>query len=89
MTPEAIHPDTGKAVAALAKLTLGIDGDRGTFGVRLYVALDATDQAVLGAPDAAIHRVVTLVYEKVHVLAAHHIGRLDAGVTLRLRDHRE
>lgn len=85
MTLEAVHPDSGEAVTALAELALGIDGDGATLRISLRMAVDAADQTVLRAPYSAMHRFVPLMQEKPHMIAAHDIRGLHAFLALRRR----
>lgn len=85
---EAIHTGAGKAVATLAELTFGVDRDGGTLGILLHVATDATHQTVFGATDTTVHRVVPLMREKLHVIAAHDVVGLDASLAHGRRNYR-
>jgi hypothetical protein len=49
------------------------------------MAVDTADETMPGASDTAVHRVVALMHEKLHVLATNDVGGLDATVTLRGR----
>ena len=76
VAPEAVDLHRRVAVAADAEVGLGLGH---AAGLLAGVALDAALQAELRAADAAVHGVVALVLEKVHVAAAHDgSGRRDA-----------
>ena len=81
MALEAIHAGAGETVATLAELTFGVNRDGGAPGIFLHVAIDATHQAVLGTAYTTVHRVVTLMQQKVHVLTAHDVVGFDATLT--------
>ena len=85
MAFEAVDLHRRVAVAADAEV-----GRRGRHAVGLLagMALDAGLQAVLGAPDAAMHGVVTLMLEVLHVVAPHVGRRLHALAALRCFDNR-
>lgn len=85
MALEAVHSNAGEAVAALAELALGVDRDGGTLSVALGMAFDAADETVLRAPYASVYRVVPLVHEKAHVIAAHDLSGFYALVPLGRR----
>lgn len=85
MTSEAVHSHAGKAVTALAELALCVDGDGDPLRIGLRMTLDAADKAVPRPPYASVHRVVPLMDEKAHVIAAHDVGGLHAFFALGRR----
>lgn len=89
MTFETIDRHSCIFVATLAKLVFCID----RHGTSLLIALDMTAyaflEAVLAGADTAVHRVVTLVQNKFHVLPAHDIGRLNTLVSIALGNDRQ
>ena len=72
----------GAGVARINQLPFGLP-------LRLNMAIDAVDKAMLLGAHALMHGFIALVQNKVHVATAHDLGRLHALLALSLRDGRQ
>ncbi len=82
MAPEAVHRHADEAMAAVTELTGRVDPNRLAPIVPARVAADASPEAVPLGTNAAMHGLVALVKQELHVVAAHHRCRLYALLTV-------
>lgn len=83
MAAKTVHAHGRELVAPNAELPLGVYRNRRSVRGIAHMAFDAPGQAVLGGANAVVNRLVTLVFDHLHVVAAHEVRGLHAAVELR------
>jgi hypothetical protein len=90
MAFEAIYLHAGVKVTTSTKMLWVGVADCSFSALGGIVAIHATDQAVFAVAFTVKHRVIALMQQQIHVLAAHHLDWLDTGTGVvwftRLRD---